>query len=132
MGKATVFSFAAIAIGVLVLTLDAAIAVTKLDNTSWSSPPDAGCGIYVTFNLDGTATVSKTESMATHRDTAHWTQEGSELHLTYDSWGGGLDGSFWEGGVNAGQAMESIHATETYQDDTGFTHTRECIFEQEK
>ncbi len=132
MDKPMRFISATIAIGVLALTFDAALAATDLANTSWSSPADSGCGIDIHFNPGGTATIFKTELLATHRDTAHWTQEGSEMHLTYDTWGGGLDGGFWQGGVEAGEAVTSIHATETYQDDTGATHARACIFEQNK
>ena len=129
MGKPMKFSCAAIAIGVLALMCDAALAVTDLANTTWSSPGDTGCGIEISFNPDGTATVSKFQQFTTHRDTAHWAMQGTELHLTYDNWQGGIDGSFWEGGSDAGINVETIHATENYQDDSGDMRSRACIFQ---
>ncbi|HXQ42911.1 MAG TPA: hypothetical protein VN821_16710 [Candidatus Udaeobacter sp.] len=132
MSKLVKFSCVAIAICVLAWAFDAAFALTDLANTTWSSSADTGCGIDISFNSGGTATVMKTQVMATHRDTAHWTMEGSELHLTYDNWQGGIEGSFWEGGSELGINVEAIHATETYQDDSGATRARACIFEQNK
>jgi hypothetical protein len=133
MGRMLKIFCLVIAIGVLALAFDTASAFPQLANTTWSSPADTDCGIDVTFNLDGTATVSKTQLMAVHRDTAHWSQEGSALHLTYDNWQGGIDGTFWEGGSEAGIAVETIHATENYQDaDSGGMRARSCTFEQNK
>jgi len=132
MGKLMKFSCATVALCVLALTFGVALAATDLANTTWSSSADSGCGIDIRFKADGTATVFKTELMALHRDTAHWTQQGSEFHLTYDTWSGGIEGGFWDGGNMLGIAVTSIRATETYQDDTGATHARECTFEENK
>ena len=133
MGKLIKFFCAAIAVGVLALAFGTAFAFPELANTTWSSPSDTDCGIDISFNPDGTATVSKTAGMALHRDTAHWTREGSALHLTYDNWQGGIDGTLSEGGSDAGIAVESIHATENYQDaDSGAMRARSCIFQQNK
>lgn len=132
MSKLVKFFCVAIAIGVLALAIDTAFAFTNLANTTWSSSSDTDCGIEISFNSGSTATVLKTQLMATHRDTAHWTMEGSELHLTYDNWQGGIEGSLWEGGSELGTNVEAIHATETYQDDSGATRARSCIFEQNK
>jgi hypothetical protein len=132
MGKLVKFFSAAIAVCVLALAFGTAFALTDLANTTWSSSADTDCGIEITFNANGTATIFKTQLMATHRDTAHWSMEGSELHVNYDNWQGGLEGSLWEGGSQAGINVETIHATETYQDDSGSTRARACIFEQNK
>jgi len=130
MSKLTKFCCAAIAVCVLAFASDTALALTDLANTTWSSPADSDCGIDISFNRDGTATVSKTQEMTTHRDTAHWSLEGSEFHLTYDNWQGGIEGSLWEGGSQLGINVETIHGTETYQDDSGATRARACIFQQ--
>ncbi len=132
MGKLVKFCCAAIAVSVLALAFDSALAFPDLGNTTWSSPADSDCGIDVTFYVGGTATVLKSQQMAVHRDTAHWVLEGTELHLTYDNWQGGIEGNLSEGGSVAGIAVESIHATETYQDDSGAAHARTCIFQQDK
>jgi hypothetical protein len=81
---------AVVAICLLTAWSAVVLAEPNLAGTSWSSPSDTGCGIDISFNRDGTAMVSKTHLLLTHRDTAHWTQEGSELHLTYDTWQGGI------------------------------------------
>jgi len=132
MGKLVKFFCVAIATSVLALAFDTAFALTNLANTTWSSSADTDCGIEISFNSGGTATVMKTQLMATHRDTAHWTMAGSELHLTYDNWQGGIEGSLWEGGSELGINVEAIHATETYEDDSGATRARACIFQQDK
>ena len=130
MGKLVKFFSAAIAVSVLALAFGTALALTNLANTTWSSSADTDCGIEISFNADGTATVFRTQLMATHRDTAHWTLEGSAFHLTYDNWQGGMEGSLWEGGSQAGINVETIHATESYQDDSGSTRARACIFQK--
>lgn len=122
---------AVMTIGILAYAPGAACDDTDLAGTEWSSPSDTGCGIDIRFNRDGTAAVFETLLGVTHRDNAHWTVDGTEFHLTYDTWHGGIEGAFWQGGSIAGVVAESIEATETYPDvDSGADRTRACIFEK--
>ena len=100
-----------------------------LANSTWSSPEGSGCNIDVTFNANGTATVTEVHHGQNRTDSAHWTTDGSEIHVTYDKWQGGLDGIFVQGGTMIGQNIDALKVTETYQDeDTGTSRARACTF----
>jgi hypothetical protein len=93
--------------------------LTDLGGTSWDSKNDA-CDIDgIDFRSDGTASVY--ELMNGDEDTAHWTLDGNALHLTYDSWYGGIEGS-----IDSGSRLET---TETWRSkETQEVHNDPCIF----
>jgi hypothetical protein len=106
-----------------------ALADVDLANTSWSSPEGSGCNVEITFNGNGTATVTEVHHGQSRTDSAHWTTDGSEVHVTYDKWQGGLDGIYVRGGTVVGQSIDAIKVTETYQDeDSGTQRARACSF----
>jgi hypothetical protein len=115
-------------VSVLTAFSEPALAQSGFGHSSWSSPSDIGCGIYLNFSPDGTATVSEaspTGSGLSHGDTAHWTLEGSVLDLKFDTWYGGIDGVIFNG--------NQIKANETYQDkETQDVRHRSCLFSKDK
>ena len=115
-------------VSVLTAFSDPVLAQSGFGHSSWSRPSDIGCGIYLNFNPDGTATVSEaspTGSGLSHGGTAHWTLDGSVLDLKFDNWYGGIDGVIFNG--------NQIRANETYQDkQTQDVRHRSCLFSKDK
>ncbi len=116
----------AIAISTMIFTSGSAPAqsvapLADLGGTSWDSKNDA-CDIDgIDFRSDGTASVY--ELMNGDEDTAHWTLDGNALHLTYDSWYGGIEGSIDSDG--------RLETTETWRSkETQEIHNDPCIFEK--
>lgn len=92
-----------------------------LGGTSWDTT-NSSCSVDgIDFKSDGTADVW---DMADDQggDTAHWSLDGDALHLKYDNWYGGIEGTVFGG--------NRIEATETWQSsDPQEVHNDPCIFE---
>jgi len=70
------------------------------------------CDLSIDFKSDGTAEVVDTSDFDGNHDSAHWTLDGNALHLKYDHWFGGIDGTV--------TSADHIEATETTR--SGSTH----------
>ena len=99
----------------------AAAQSTDLGGTSWIATNTACDVDGVDFRSDGTADVYSL--ISDDQDTAHWTVDGDALHLKYDSWYGGIEGSIFSG--------NRLEATETWRSkETQEIHNDPCIFEK--
>ena len=112
---------AVIAVGASVVVASPAKAQSDLGGTSWDATNDA-CDIDgIDFRSDGTASVY--DLMADDEDTAHWTLDGNTLHLKYDGWYGGIEGSIYDD--------NRLEATETWRSkETQEIHNDPCIFKK--
>ena len=93
----------------------------SLGGTSWDTT-NSSCNVDgIDFKADGTADVTDM-SDDQGGDTAHWSLDGDALHLKYDNWYGGIEGTIYGG--------NRIEATETWQSsDPQEVHNDPCIFE---
>ena len=96
-------------------------AQADLGGTTWDATNDA-CGIDgIDFASDGTATIY--DLMNDDEETAHWTMDGNALHLKYDSWYGGIEGTLTDDG--------RLEATDTWRSkDTQEVHNDPCSFKK--
>ena len=107
------------------------VAITQssddLGGTSWEADQllDVECYLTVTFHADGTATVDITDIHPAWE--AHWTMDGDKLHLTYDRYYGGIDGT------RSSTDRRHIDGTETTRDkDTKEVQTVPCNLDESR
>jgi hypothetical protein len=108
---------AVMAISATAVISHTALAQSDLGGTAWRST-NKGCDIDIDFRSDGTATVYA--FMGVDEDTASWTLDGTVLHLKYDTWYGGVEGTMSD--------SNRINATVTWQSkSTQVVHNDPCI-----
>ena len=110
------------AAGVLCLTGSAGAQEVALGGTTWDTT-NSSCDVDgIDFKPDGTADVwDMTDDQG--GDSAHWSVDGDALHLKYDNWYGGIEGTIYGG--------NRIEATETWRSSQSQeVHNDPCIFER--
>jgi hypothetical protein len=121
--------FLGILMAVSVLTAISGIAAAQtaapqsdLGGTSWTASNDS-CDLGVDFRSDGTADILAMSNADS--DTAHWTLDGDSLHLKYDTWYGGIEGTLY--GDNRIEATQAWRSKETQ-----VVHNDPCILKRDK
>jgi hypothetical protein len=111
---------AVLAISTMVTIHTALAQSVNLGGTMWTATSD-DCLLDINFNSDGTAAVHR---FAEGDDTAHWTLNGNAVHLTFDTWYGGIEGTI--------SNTQQIEATVQWTDkSTQTVHNDPCLFEKD-
>jgi hypothetical protein len=110
----------AVALGAASLFVARGATAADLGGTEWDST-NSTCGIdEIDFDSDGSAHVY--DYVSDDDDTGTWTTNGDRVHIDYDTWYGGIDGSFTDD--------EHFEGSETWRDDKTHAVKRdECDFE---
>ena len=111
---------AVVAISASVVVASPAKAQPDLGESSWDATNKSCDEDVIDFRSDDAADVYQ---FFGDEDTAHWTLDGNTLHLRFDNWYGGIEGSIYDG--------NRLEATETWRSkDTQEIHNDPCIFER--
>ena len=127
MHKGIRFLGAFVAIGVFIAISGIAAAQTAapqsdLGGTSWTATNEE-CDLQIDFRSDGTAGIYS--MFSDDSDTGHWTLDGAALHLKYDTWYGGIEGTLY--GDNQIEATQAWRSKETQ-----VVHNDPCILKRDK
>jgi hypothetical protein len=110
---------AVIAVGAMTVVSDIAVPQTASGATSWTSSGDC---VVAFFDIDPNGTAEVTNEVG-ESDTAHWTVNGTELRVRFDSWVGGMEITVAD--------SQTMHATLHWADASG-AHISTCTLKKTK